>query len=77
MQRRRVVSSATSSSPSRMAPKAWSSEALYVAHIHSKVYQSPKLWYLHVTVIGAQELHATLNLPPLIVRVVRVEVQSV
>ncbi|KAJ1378447.1 Phosphoribosyltransferase C-terminal [Sesbania bispinosa] len=46
-------------------PEAWSSDAPYVAHTRSKVYQSPKLWYLRVQIIEAQDLNITPNLPPL------------
>ena len=38
-------------------PESWNSDAPYVSHTRSKVYQSPKLWYLRVTVIEAQDLH--------------------
>ncbi|KAL5725020.1 hypothetical protein ACHQM5_008217 [Ranunculus cassubicifolius] len=37
--------------------ESWSSDAPYVAHTRSKVYQSPKLWYLRISVIEAQDLH--------------------
>lgn len=56
-------------------PEAWSSDAPYVAHTRSKVYQSPKLWYLRVTVIEAQDLHIAPNLPPLTAPEVRVKAQ--
>ncbi|KAK3024001.1 hypothetical protein RJ639_045021 [Escallonia herrerae] len=56
-------------------PESWSSDAPYVAHTRSKVYQSPKLWYLRVTVIEAQDLHIAPNLPPLTAPEVRVKVQ--
>ena len=46
-------------------PEAWHSDTPYLAHTCSKVYQSPKLWYLRVTVIEAQDLHIAPNLPPL------------
>ncbi|XP_044477190.1 protein QUIRKY-like isoform X2 [Mangifera indica] len=46
-------------------PEAWGPDAPNVAHTRSKVYQSPKLWYLRVTVIEAQDLHVAHNLPPL------------
>ncbi|XP_020105764.1 protein QUIRKY [Ananas comosus] len=36
--------------------EAWISDAPYVSHTRSKVYQSPKLWYLRVSVIEAQDL---------------------
>ncbi|KAJ4960474.1 hypothetical protein NE237_020384 [Protea cynaroides] len=45
-------------------PESWSSDAPYVSHTHSKVYQSPKLWYLRVTVIEAQDLHLSSQSPP-------------
>ncbi|CAJ2664496.1 unnamed protein product [Trifolium pratense] len=56
-------------------PEAWSSDAPYVAHTRSKVYQSPKLWYLRVTVMEAQDLNLTPNLPPLTAPEIRVKVQ--
>ncbi|XP_031404916.1 protein QUIRKY isoform X2 [Punica granatum] len=56
-------------------PEAWSSDAPYVAHTRSKVYQSPKLWYLRVTVIEAQDLQIPPNLPPLATPEIRVKVQ--
>ncbi|KAL1373321.1 protein QUIRKY [Arachis hypogaea] len=55
--------------------EAWISDAPYVAHTRSKVYQSPKLWYLRVTVIEAQDLSIAPNLPPLTAPEVRVKVQ--
>jgi hypothetical protein len=56
-------------------PEAWSSDAPYVAHTRSKVYQSPKLWYLRVTVIEAQDLRIASNLPPLTAPEIRVKAQ--
>ncbi|KAF5730138.1 hypothetical protein HS088_TW20G00508 [Tripterygium wilfordii] len=56
-------------------PEAWSSDAPYVAHTRSKVYQSPKLWYLRVTVIEAQDLPIIPNLPPLTAPEIRVKGQ--
>ncbi|XWS60602.1 hypothetical protein CRYUN_Cryun07bG0049600 [Craigia yunnanensis] len=56
-------------------PEARSSDAPYVAHTRSKVYQSPKLWYLRLTVIEAQDLHIAPNLPPLTVPEIRVKAQ--
>ncbi|KAL3585753.1 hypothetical protein D5086_012620 [Populus alba] len=56
-------------------PEAWTSDAPYVAHTRSKVYQSPKLWYLRVTVIEAQDLRMASNLPPLTAPEVRVKAQ--
>lgn len=56
-------------------PEAWTSDTPYVAHIRSKVYQSPKLWYLRVTVIEAQDLSIAPNLPPLTAPEIRVKVQ--
>ncbi|KAA8542391.1 hypothetical protein F0562_023473 [Nyssa sinensis] len=55
--------------------ESWSSDAPHVAHTRSKVYQSPKLWYLRVTVIEAQDLHIAPNLPPLTAPEVRVKAQ--
>ncbi|KAJ0256456.1 Protein QUIRKY [Hirschfeldia incana] len=56
-------------------PEAWSSDAPHVAHTRSKVYQSPKLWYLRVTVLEVQDLHIAPNLPPLTAPEVRVKAQ--
>ncbi|KAJ6750294.1 hypothetical protein OIU85_000888 [Salix viminalis] len=56
-------------------PEAWSSDAPYVSHTRSKVYQSPKLWYLRVTVIEAQDLQISSNLPPLTVPEIRIKAQ--
>ncbi|CAL9240677.1 unnamed protein product [Arabidopsis halleri] len=56
-------------------PEAWSSDAPHVAHTRSKVYQSPKLWYLRVTVLEAQDLHIAPNLPPLTAPEIRVKAQ--
>ncbi|XP_014516426.1 FT-interacting protein 1 [Vigna radiata var. radiata] len=50
-------------------PDAWHSDALTpselsssaYAHMRSKVYHSPRLWYLRVKVIEAQDLHASEN----------------
>ncbi|CAK7324334.1 unnamed protein product, partial [Dovyalis caffra] len=56
-------------------PEAWCSDAPYVAHTRSKVYQSPKLWYLRVTVIEAQDLHIASNLAPLTTPEIRVKAQ--
>ncbi|XVF54262.1 hypothetical protein PTKIN_Ptkin05aG0166300 [Pterospermum kingtungense] len=57
-------------------PEARTSDAPYtVAHTRSKVYQSPKLWYLRLTVIEAQDLHIAPNLPPLTVPEIRVKAQ--
>ncbi|KAI3766810.1 hypothetical protein L2E82_16884 [Cichorium intybus] len=56
-------------------PESWSSDAPYVSHTRSKVYQSPKLWYLRVTIIEAQDLQIAANLPPLTAPEVRVKAQ--
>ncbi|GAB4845521.1 hypothetical protein Ancab_038926 [Ancistrocladus abbreviatus] len=56
-------------------PEAWCSDAPSVSYTRSKVYQSPKLWYLRVTVIEAQDLHIPPNLPPLTAPEVRVKGQ--
>ncbi|GMN45695.1 hypothetical protein TIFTF001_014875 [Ficus carica] len=56
-------------------PEAWSSDAPFVSHTRSKVYQSPKLWYLRVTVMEAQDLHIAPNLPPLTAPEIRVKAQ--
>ncbi|GAV73834.1 C2 domain-containing protein/PRT_C domain-containing protein [Cephalotus follicularis] len=57
--------------------EAWISDAHapYVAYTRSKVYQSPKLWYLRVTVIEAQDLHILPNLPPLTAPDIRVQAE--
>ncbi|PWA55895.1 Alpha crystallin/Hsp20 domain-containing protein [Artemisia annua] len=56
-------------------PESWSSDAPYVSHTRSKVYQSPKLWYLRVTIMEAQDLQIAANLPPLTAPEVRVKAQ--
>ncbi|XP_059641815.1 protein QUIRKY [Cornus florida] len=56
-------------------PESWSTDAPHVAHTRSKVYQSPKLWYLRITVIEAQDLHIAPNLPPLTAPEIRVKAQ--
>ncbi|OAY30994.1 protein QUIRKY [Manihot esculenta] len=53
--------------------EAWSCDAPNVAHTRSKVYQSPKLWYLRVTVLEAQDLLIASNLPPLTAPEIRVK----
>ncbi|KAL2492752.1 Protein QUIRKY [Abeliophyllum distichum] len=47
----------------------------HVSYMRPKVYQSPKLWYLRVTVIEAQDLHLLPNLPPLTAPEIRVKGQ--
>ncbi|KAL3528332.1 hypothetical protein ACH5RR_007654 [Cinchona calisaya] len=58
-------------------PEAWCSDApsTQVAYTRSKVYQSPKLWYLRITVIEAQDLQIAPNLPPLTAPEIRVKGQ--
>ncbi|XP_050375915.1 protein QUIRKY [Argentina anserina] len=56
-------------------PEAWCSGAPYVSHTRSKVYQSPKLWYLRMTVMEVQDLHIASNLPPLTAPDIRVRAQ--
>lgn len=56
-------------------PEAWSSDAPFVSHTRSKVYQSPKLWYLRMTVMEVQDLHIASNLPPLTAPEIRVKAQ--
>ncbi|XP_076914090.1 protein QUIRKY-like [Bidens hawaiensis] len=56
-------------------PESWSSDAPYVSHTRSKVYQSPKLWYLRVTIMEAQDLEIAPNLPPLTAPDVKVKAQ--
>ncbi|KAM7272921.1 hypothetical protein ACFE04_027585 [Oxalis oulophora] len=55
--------------------EAWCSDAPHVSHTRSKVYQSPKLWYLRVTVLEVQDLHIAPNLPPLTAPEIRVKAQ--
>ncbi|KAK1359794.1 Multiple C2 and transmembrane domain-containing protein 2 [Heracleum sosnowskyi] len=56
-------------------PESWSSDSPYVTHTRSKVYQSPKLWYLRLTILEAQDLQIAPNLPPLTAPEIRVKVQ--
>ncbi|KNA23799.1 hypothetical protein SOVF_021310 [Spinacia oleracea] len=60
-------------------PEAWTADAPPQqpsgSFTRAKVYQSPKLWYLRVTVIEAQDLHIPPNLPPLTVPDIRVKAQ--
>ncbi|KAK9748018.1 hypothetical protein RND81_02G030100 [Saponaria officinalis] len=57
-------------------PEAWCSDApASVVYARAKVYQSPKLWYLRVSVIEAQDLQIPANLPPLTAPDIRVKVQ--
>lgn len=57
-------------------PEAWCSDAPpSVSYTRSKVYQSPKLWYLRITVIEAQDLQIPANLPPLTAPDIRVKAQ--
>lgn len=58
-------------------PESWSADAPqpFVSYTRPKVYQSPKLWYLRVTVIEAQDLHIMPNLPPLTAPEIRVKGQ--
>jgi hypothetical protein len=37
-------------------PEAWQSDTGDHAHFRSKVYVSPKLWYLRVNIVEAQDL---------------------
>ncbi|KAL8464980.1 hypothetical protein ACS0TY_034455 [Phlomoides rotata] len=58
-------------------PESWSTDAPqpFVSYTRPKVYQSPKLWYLRVTVIEAQDLHIISNLPPLTAPEIRIKGQ--
>ncbi|KAI3454628.1 hypothetical protein Pfo_011291 [Paulownia fortunei] len=58
-------------------PESWSSDAPqpFVSYTRPKVYQAPKLWYLRLTVIEAQDLHIIPNLPPLTTPEIRVKGQ--
>lgn len=49
-------------------PESWNSDAPYVGHTKSKVYQSPKLWYLRVTVLEAQDLQVAGSHPDIRVK---------
>ncbi|KAM0932685.1 putative C2 domain, phosphoribosyltransferase, C2 domain superfamily [Dioscorea sansibarensis] len=55
-------------------PEACTSDAPSISHTRSKVYQSPKLWYLRVSVIEAQDLRFTPP-PPGIPLDIRVKIQ--
>lgn len=50
-------------------PEAWQSDAGGIIHTRAKVYLSPKLWYLRVNVIEAQDLLLPVRYPDLRVRV--------
>ncbi|KAL6583938.1 hypothetical protein OROMI_003227 [Orobanche minor] len=58
-------------------PESSSSDApqSFVPYTRPKVYQAPKLWYLRLTVIEAQDLHIKHNLPPLTAPEIRVKGQ--
>lgn len=58
-------------------PESWSADAPQpsVSYTRPKVYQAPKLWYLRVTIIEAQDLHIIPNLPPLTAPEIRVKGQ--
>ncbi|GMH21950.1 hypothetical protein Nepgr_023793 [Nepenthes gracilis] len=56
-------------------PEACCSDTPTISYTRSKVYQSPKLWYLRVTVVEAQDLHIPPNLPPLTAPDIRVKGQ--
>ncbi|KAL6615020.1 hypothetical protein ACP70R_037290 [Stipagrostis hirtigluma subsp. patula] len=55
-------------------PEAWNTDAPYAAYTRSKVYQSPKLWYLRASVIEAQDLRVPAP-PPGLPFDVRVKIQ--
>ncbi|KAJ0971304.1 hypothetical protein J5N97_019263 [Dioscorea zingiberensis] len=55
-------------------PESCNSDAPSIIHTRSKVYQSPKLWYLRVCVIEAQDLRISAP-PPGIPIDVRVKIQ--
>jgi Plant phosphoribosyltransferase C-terminal/C2 domain len=44
-------------------PESWNTDAPYVIYTRSKVYQSPKLWYLRASVIEAQDVRIPSPLP--------------
>ncbi|KAF3777691.1 QUIRKY protein [Nymphaea thermarum] len=50
-------------------PEAWQSDAPFVHHSRSKVYHSPKLWYLRVAIIEAHDLNLSSSPPPKEIRV--------
>ncbi|KAD2230178.1 hypothetical protein E3N88_41587 [Mikania micrantha] len=52
-------------------PESCSSDAPYVSHTRSKVYELPKLWYLIVTVMKAHDLEIAPNLAPLCMSALR------
>ncbi|KAK6123252.1 hypothetical protein DH2020_043009 [Rehmannia glutinosa] len=58
-------------------PESWSTDAPqpFVSYTRPKVYQAPKLWYLRLTIIEAQDLHIIPNLPPLTAPEIRVKGQ--
>ncbi|KAG6537799.1 protein QUIRKY-like [Zingiber officinale] len=55
-------------------PEAWSSDEPYVSYVYtrSKVYQSPKMWYLRASIIEVQDLRLAA---PASVHDVRVKIQ--
>jgi hypothetical protein len=55
-------------------PEAWNTDAPYAAYTRSKVYQSPKLWYLRASIIEAQDLRVPAP-PPGLPFDVRVKIQ--
>ncbi|XP_040384443.1 protein QUIRKY [Oryza brachyantha] len=55
-------------------PEAWNTDAPYAAYTRSKVYQSPKLWYLRASVIEAQDVRVPAP-PPGLPFDVRVKIQ--
>lgn len=57
-------------------PESWSTDTASVAHTRPKVYQSPKLWYLRVKVVEAQDLQINASsYPPLVSPDIRVKAQ--
>ncbi|KAG9129481.1 hypothetical protein Leryth_013076 [Lithospermum erythrorhizon] len=56
-------------------PESVSSDLPNVQHTRPKVYQSPKLWYLRLSIIEAQDLAILPNLPPLTAPEIRVKAQ--
>ncbi|XP_062203512.1 protein QUIRKY-like [Phragmites australis] len=54
--------------------EAWNTDVPYAAYTRSKVYQSPKLWYLRASVIEAQDLRVPAP-PPGLPFDVRVKIQ--
>ncbi|KAJ3671118.1 hypothetical protein LUZ60_008544 [Juncus effusus] len=55
-------------------PESWNTDAPYVNYTKSKVYQSPKLWYLRASVIEAQDVRIPPPVPGMLYDV-RIKIQ--